>query len=87
MDEGSSGGNEQGDEWDKRVPNSPPTENFQIREQGFTDGAKLHGRENFRGWRVLSGVVVLADRSHPSSALPEMNPFHLRREPFKGLSS
>jgi len=85
MDGGSSGGKEQGDEWNIRLPDSPPTESFQIWEQGSVDGAKLHGRENFRGWGVLGGELY--ELSHPSGVLPETSPFYRRRESFKGLSS
>jgi hypothetical protein len=52
IDGGGSGGKKQGDEWNKPPLDSPQIQSFQIREQRFIDGAKLDGRENFRGRRL-----------------------------------
>ena len=65
--------------------NPPQIETFQIREQGFVVGAKLQDRESFQRHDVWSTTAV--DLPHPSSVLPETNPFNRRWKSFEGLSN
>jgi hypothetical protein len=75
----------EGNEWNELPDGIPQVERFQIRKQGFIDGAKLQNRENFHR-RHEFGIASSSERSHPSSVLPETSPFERRWGSLERLS-